>query len=355
MSATGQPLAFPTQYNTGMTFPDLVQPLIERKDLGEQQAEQLMSYIMSGEATDAQIGAVLFALRMKGCTTQELAAFARILRQKAAVLEHTYADLVDTCGTGGGSASFNISTAAAIVACAAGARIAKHGNRGVTSKCGSADVLEALGVQIDSDPDRLRRTLDRSRIVFLFAQAHHPAMRFVGKVRKELGVRTVFNQLGPLLNPASANRQLIGVYDGGLMRSMGQALQALDCERALVVHGQDGLDEISPVVPTDYVKVWGGKVTSGTLHLSDFGLAPIDATALDPGATLEENAGILKEAISDVESPRSKAILPSAAAAIWIAGLEGSLPDATVRAKAAIASGLALEKLNELVAARAVA
>src|ERR1019366_7425282 len=201
-------------------------------------------------------------------------------------------DLVDTCGTGGGTLSFNISTAAAIIACAAGARIAKHGNRAVTSACGSADVLERQGVKIGGDPEQLSHTLETARIVFLFAQAHHPAMRFVGNARKELGVRTVFNQLGPLLNPAGANRQLIGVYDPGLMRSMGEALRLLGCERALIVHGNDGLEWISPVTPTEFVKVWEGRVSAGTLTLDEFGLAPIDASALVPGSSLDENAAI---------------------------------------------------------------
>ena len=332
-----------------MTFSEMVQPLIERKDLEEAQATALMTFLMGGEATDAQIGAVLFGLRMKGCTTQELAAFVRVLRAKAAVIRHTHKDLVDTCGTGGGSKSFNISTAAAIIACAAGARIAKHGNRAVTSTCGSADVLESLGVKIGGDPERLAHLLDNAHIVFLFAQAHHPAMRHVGKARGELGVRTVFNQLGPLLNPAGANRQLIGVYDSGLMRSMGEALKVLDCERALIVHGCDGLDEISPVAPTEFVKVWDGKVSSGTLQLDDFGLSPIDPIALTPGATIADNAAILREAISDVTSLRALAVLPSAAAAIWIAGLEPTLADAADRAKLAIASGAAFSKLEELV------
>ncbi len=332
-----------------MTFSEMVQPLIERKDLGEAQATELMNFLMSGEASEAQIGAVLFGLRMKGCTTQELASFVRVLRAKAAVIQHTHKDLVDTCGTGGGSQSFNISTAAAIIACAAGARIAKHGNRAVTSSCGSADVLESLGVKIGGDPERLAHILESSHIVFLFAQAHHPAMRHVGKARRDLGVRTVFNQLGPLLNPAGARRQLIGVYDAGLMRSMGEALRILDCERALIVHGCDGLDEISPVSPTEYVKVWDGKVSAGTLQLDDFGLRPIDPSALKPGATIEENAAILREAISDIDSPRAQAVLPSAAAAIWIANLEPTIADSVERAKSAIASGAAYSKLEELV------
>lgn len=334
-----------------MLFPELVQPLIERKDLSELQATALMNFLMSGEATDAQIGAILFGLRMKGCTTRELASFIRVLRDKAAVLTHSHRNLVDTCGTGGGAHTFNISTAAAIIACAAGVRIAKHGNRAVTSTCGSADVLENLGVKIGGDPEQLAHTLEATHIVFLFAQAHHPAWRFVGKARRELGLRTVFNQLGPLINPAGARRQLIGVYDPGIMRSMGEALRLLDCERALIVHGQDGLDEISPVTSTEYVKVWEGRVTAGLLSLDDFGLKPIDASALAPGATVEDNAAILREAISDVNSKRAHAVLPSAAAAIWIGGLEDSLPAAVDRARSAITAGLPSAKLEQLIRA----
>ncbi len=332
-----------------MTFPELVQPLIERKDLSASQAVHLMEYLMSGQANDSQIGAVLFGLRMKGCTTLELASFAKVLREKAAILSHVYDDLVDTCGTGGGKESFNISTAAAIVACAAGVRIAKHGNRAITSKCGSADVLEALGISIRTEPDALRDMLDKHRIVFMFAQAHHPAMRFVGKARTDLGVRTVFNQLGPLLNPAGANRQLIGVYDPGLMQSMGQALNLLGCERALIVHGLDGLDEISPVTATEYVQVLDGKVSTGKLQLTDFGLDPINPHSLAPGRSLEENGAILRESVSEIESARCHAIIPSAAAAIWISGLEPTLRDSADRAKATVKSGLAATKLDQLI------
>jgi len=332
-----------------MAFPEMVQPLIERKDLSEQQASLLMRHLMSGEANDAQIGAVLFGLRMKGCTTKELASFVRVLREKAAILDHNYENLVDTCGTGGGTESFNISTAAAIIACAAGARIAKHGNRAVTSKCGSADVLESMGIPINGDAERLGHMLETIRMVFLFAQAHHPAMRHVGRARKDLGVRTVFNQLGPLLNPANARRQLIGVYDAALMRSMGEALRELESERAFIVHGMDGLDEISPVAPTEYVKVWNGKVSSGTFELKDFGLEPIDASALQAGADPAENGNILREAVTDWTSSRSRAVLPSAAAAIMLAGIADDLPNAAEIAHSTVKSGLAAAKLNELI------
>jgi anthranilate phosphoribosyltransferase len=288
-------------------------------------------------------------MRIKGCTTQELAAFATVLREHAATISHSYSDLVDTCGTGGGSPSFNISTAAALVACAAGAKIAKHGNRGQTSSCGSADVLEELGVVIHSDPDRLRSILDKAGIVFLFAQAHHQAMRHVVSARKQLQVRTIFNQLGPLANPAGATRQLIGVYDAGLMRSMGEALNQLGTERALIVHGDDGLDEISPVTTTHYIKVWNGRVSPGQFTPADFGCEPLDPASLMPGESLQENGMILREAISDSKSRRAHAVLPSAAAAIWLAGLADDLFEAAAIARETVASGKAAAKLDELI------
>lgn len=331
-----------------MTFPEMVQPLIERKDLDDGQAEALMGFLMSGEASDAQIGAVLFGLRMKGCTTREIASFVRVMRSKAAMLSHSYDDLVDTCGTGGGRQTFNISTSAAIVASAAGVRIAKHGNRSMSGQ-GSADVLESLGVTLTGEPERLLQMLDSVGLVFLFAQAHHTAMRHVAAARKQLGVRTVFNQLGPLSNPAQARRQLIGVYDPLLMRSMGEALRELGTERALIVHGEEGLDEVSPVGPTQYVQVWEGKVTTGTLTPESFGLEPAPEAAIAVGGSLDESAEILREAVSDVDSIRAKAVLPSAAAAIWLSGLEANLVDAAARARNAIASGQASRKLNEIV------
>jgi anthranilate phosphoribosyltransferase len=333
-----------------MTFPELVDPLIARRDLALPQAEALMEFLMSGEATEGQIGAILLALRCKGCTTKEIAAFVRVLRAKASTFSHSYDDLVDTCGTGGGIPSFNISTAAAIVACAAGARVAKHGNRSM-SGLGSADVLEAAGVKLQGDPEQLAHVLETVGLVFLFAPAHHPAMRHVAKVRRELGVRTVFNQLGPLSNPAGARRQLIGVYDAGLMRSMGEALRELGSERALLVHGMDGLDEISPVTDTEYVQVWDGRVSSGRFTLTDFGLEPVRPEDLASGGSLAECARILREAVTDPESPRARAVLPSAAAALWIAGLEPDLKAAAERARSVIASGRAANKLNELIQA----
>ncbi len=332
-----------------MTFPELVLPLVERRDLDPERARLLMRFLLGGEATDAQIGGVLLALRVKGCTTRELAAFAAELRSHAALIPADPEGLVDTCGTGGGIPSFNVSTAAAFVAAGAGVRIAKHGNRAMTSRCGSADVLEALGVPITGEAEHLGHLLRDTGLVFMFAQSHHPAMRHVAKARRELGQRTVFNQLGPLLNPAGARRQLIGVYDPALLRSMGEALNQLGTERAYLVHGMEGLDEISPTGPTETVRVWHGRVFGETLEPHDFGLDPVDAAALAPPETLEDAAAAVREAITDPESPRARAVLPSAAAAIHLSGIADSLPEGAERALAAIASGAARAKLERMI------
>lgn len=331
-----------------MVFADLLQPILSRRDLTADQARELMQFLTGGEATEAQIGAALTGLRVKGCSRQELAAFAGVLRERAAYLQTPFPDLVDTCGTGGGIPSFNLSTAAAIVAASAGVRIAKHGNRAVTSSCGSADVLETLGVSISGDPEVLLKQLEATNIIFLFAPSHHPAMRYVAKARKELGFRTVFNQLGPLANPAGASRQLIGVYEPGLMRSMGEALNLLGTERAFLVHGLDGLDEISPCGPTEVVRVWEGRVTTETISPETFGLQPLPAAALAAGATKEEAATILERAVTDVESLPSQALIPNAAAAILLGGLESDPVQAAARAREAVRSGAARAKLEAL-------
>lgn len=332
-----------------MTYAEIVRPVVERRELDEGQATALMRYLLLGEATDAQIGGALLALRVKGCTTRELAAFAAEMRLHATLLTTPTDGLVDTCGTGGGIPSFNVSTAAAFVAAGAGVRIAKHGNRAVTSRCGSADVLEALGVPITGDPERLAHVLESTGLVFMFAQHHHPAMRHIARARKELGQRTVFNQLGPLLNPAGARRQLVGVYDPALMWCMGETLRHLGCERAYLVHGLDGLDEISPAGRTEVVRLWDDRVTTLFLEPRDFGLEPIDLSALAPADDLAGAARVLREAISDPESPRAKAVLPSAAAAIHLSGIADSLPDGAERARAAIASGAAAAKLDRQI------
>lgn len=332
-----------------MRFADLIQPLIERRNLTSGEARSLMSFLMSGEATEAQIGAVLLSIRVKGTTPDELAAYASVMRDHASTVKHCYDDLVDTCGTGGGCASFNISTAAAILASAAGVKIAKHGNRAVTSQCGSADVLEALGIKLQADQERLAHLLETVGIIFMFAPAHHQAMKHVGPARKQLEVRTIFNQLGPLANPAGARRQLIGVYDPAMLLPMAEALQTLGEERALIVHGDDGLDEISPVTATRYAKLWDGEVSQGVFEPFDFGFDPVSPSAIRPGETSEENADILREAISEPDSPRFTAILPSASAGIWLSGKASSLREASDLARETVGR-VAVEKLEELVA-----
>lgn len=308
-----------------------------------------MLYLTGGEATDAQIGAACGVLRAKGCTATELASFASVLRDQSVGPLHRFENLVDTCGTGGGAPSFNISTASSFVAAAAGVRIAKHGNRGVTSAYGSADVLETVGAKIQTDWDVLLRMLDTVGLGFLFAPAHHPAMRHVGRARKELGFRTVFNQLGPLANPAGAKRQLVGVYNHSIAFAMAEALMKLGTERALVAHGEDGLDEISPVAPTRFALLWDGELSEGILTPKGFGLEPISTSAVQPGHSAEENANLLREAVTDVDSDRCTAILPSAACGIWIAGLAPERRSATDLAREVVKSGAAREKLEEFI------
>jgi anthranilate phosphoribosyltransferase len=308
-----------------------------------------MAFLTGGEATEAQIGAAATAIRIKGATANELAGFAQIMRDNAVGPSHAHEDLVDTCGTGGGVPSFNISTASSFVAAAAGVRIAKHGNRGVTSPYGSADVLETLGAKIQTNWDVLLRMLEITGLGFLFAPVHHPAMRHVGKARRDLGYRTVFNQLGPLANPAGAKRQLIGVYDHKLAFPMAEALMKLGTQRALVAHGEDGLDEISPVSYTRFALLWDGELSEGILSPTGFGLEPITRESIQPGDTAEANAALLREAVTDVDSDRCTAILPSAACAIWIAGLAPERRSATEMAREVVRSGAAREKLDEFI------
>ena len=330
-------------------FPILVDPLLKGQNLSFEQARDLMLYLTGGEATEAQIGATLMAIRVKGATATELAGFAQVMRENSVGPSHTFEDLVDTCGTGGGVPSFNISTASSFVAAACGVRIAKHGNRGVTSAYGSADVLETLGAKIQTEWDVLLRMLDHAGIGFMYAPAHHPAMRHVGKARKELGFRTVFNQLGPLANPAGAKRQLIGVYDPKLAFPMAEALMLLGSQRVLIAHGEDGLDEISPVTRTRFALLWDGDLSEGILSPTGFGLEPVSQASIQPGDTAEENAELLRLAVTDVNAERCTAILPSAACAIWIAGLAPERRSATEMAREAVKSGAAREKLEEFI------
>ena len=327
----------------------MMDPLLQGQNLTSEQAREIMCYLTSGEATDAQVGAVCTALRVKGATAVELAAFASVLRDNANTLPHPYDNLVDTCGTGGGAPTFNISTASSFIAAAAGVRIAKHGNRGVTSKIGSADVLEALGAKIQPTWEVSLRMLGTVGLAFFYAPAHHPALRHVGQARRDLGFRTVFNQLGPLANPAGALRQLVGVYDHSLAFPMAEALMLLGTQRALIAHGEDGLDEISPCAPTRFALLWDGELTEGIFTPQGFGIEPVAREVIQPGGSADDNAVRLRDSVTNVDSPLCTATLPSAACAIWIAGLAPERRSATELARDVVASGAARERLEQYV------
>ncbi len=332
-----------------MTFPSILERILERQDLGQSESEELMGSILRGELNDAQIAGLLIALKVKGASPTELAGFALAMRESATRLVSKFPNLVDTCGTGGGPATFNLSTGAAIVAAAAGAKVAKHGNRAVTSKCGSADVLEALGVRLDITPPRQEEVLEKAGIVFLFAPTHHPAMRHVGPARKALGVRTVFNQLGPLANPARASRQLIGVYDRSLLKPMAEALRLLGTERAFVVHSEEGMDEISPCGKTYAIEVSGDKLTERVFVPKTFKIEPVSFNEIVAGGSVEEAASALTEALTDPQSPKARALIPNSSIALLLAGIVGDPIEGANRARKAIEDGSALNTLKEMV------
>ena len=309
--------------------------------------------VMRGEATSAQTAALLMGLRVRGESPEEVAAVARALRAAMVPLEaEAPNDLVDTCGTGGGGVTtFNISTAAALLAAGAGIRVAKHGNRSFTSKCGSADVLEALGVNIDVPVATMRRALDEAGIVFMFAPLMHPAMKHVGPVRRELAIPTVMNIVGPLANPASAGRQVVGVADEARMPLIAGALAALGTRRALVVHGAPGMDEVSPMGRTRVIEVEGGTMREWTIDPSAFGFAAATAEELAGGDPRENAEAILELLAGRGAAGGRAAVLLNAAAAILVAGRAASFGEAVESATAALESGAGLRALERLRAA----
>ncbi|MCB0824926.1 MAG: anthranilate phosphoribosyltransferase [Armatimonadetes bacterium] len=307
-----------------MTVEQALRKVLDGGDLTKEEANQALSHLMIGETHHGLIGGFLVAMASKGVTGQELAGFADCMRRHAVSYDFGVDGLVDTCGTGGGRESFNMSSAAAILAAACGAKVAKHGNRAVTSHCGSADVLEALGIPLELSFEEQKRRLNEFGLAFLFAPHHHPAVRHVAPVRKALGVRTFFNLLGPLANPAGAKRMMIGVFDVAAMRPMAEALAELGAEHAFVVHGTDGMDEISPCVDTLYIEVKDGQLSEGGWKPSDFGLSDVDYSALESGSTVQENAEILKESVSNASSRRLDAIIPNVAVTLMLAGLVDS-------------------------------
>lgn len=318
-------------------------------DLDQASTRALFDRIMGGEASPAQIGAVLAALAVKGETAGEIAGAAEAMRAVSTKVDVPAEYLVDTCGTGGSGTAkrFNISTAAAFVAAAAGARVAKHGNRGATSKSGSADVLEAAGVVIDLTPEQIGRCINEVGVGFMFAPAHHAAMRHAGPVRRELGVRTIFNLLGPLTNPAGARRQVIGVFAPQWQRPLAEVAGLLGSEQVLVVHA-DGLDELSLSGPSRIVEWKDGDVTEYEVSPTDFGMAarPMDDIRAD---SPEQSLGLVRAALDGSSEAAADIVALNAGAAIYASGVSTSLQGGVTMAQDAIAAGLAKERLTELV------
>jgi len=330
-----------------------IQHLIDGNHLTEAEASDVMRQIMEGQATDAQIAALAVALRMKGETVEEITGFARVMREYAVhVPVHTDKVIVDTCGTGGDSLkTFNVSTAAALVVAADGRlAVAKHGNRAATSKCGSADVLEALGVKLDLPPEQLGKCIEEVGIGFLFAPSMHPSFRYAAGPRKEIGIRTIFNLLGPLTNPAGAPVQLIGVYDAAVCETLALVLRNLGSQRALLVHGVDGLDELSTLGATAVSELRNGQVTSYTLDPEwDLGIARATIEHIAGCESPTENADILLHILKGKDrGPRRDIVLLNAAGVLLVAGVEEDLEAGMERAAALIDSGASLAALERL-------
>ena len=330
---------------------EAITKLLDGKELARAEARAVMDEIMLGEATPAQIGGFLVALRAKGETPDEIAGCAEAMRMHVLAVTPKRDDLVDTAGTGGdGAHTINISTAAALVAAAAGAAVAKHGNRAVSSACGSADVLEALGFSLEQEPERISRSIDELGFGFLFAPAHHPAMRHAAPVRIELATRTVFNILGPLTNPAGARAQVVGVYSPALVRTIAEVLARLGAKRAFVVHGAGGIDELSPVGANLVAEVADGTVRERELDPEDeLGLPRCGVEELRGGSPAE-NAQAIRDVFNGADGGRRNAILLNAAGAIAAGGHAADLREGLERARAAIDSGAAAERLELLTA-----
>ena len=316
--------------------------------LSREETEELFGLLMDGQVSDPIKAALLVALRMKGETVAEIAGAASAMRRRSVHIPHNLEGIVDTCGTGGdGRGTFNISTAAALVAAAAGVCVAKHGNRSVSSRSGSADVLAALGVKIEIPPETSARALETVGITFLFAPILHPAMREVMPVRRELGMRTIFNVLGPLTNPAGARRQVMGVYADSLVEPIGHVLRDLGAEHALVVHGADGLDEITTTGPTHIAEVREGAVQAYTLEPERFGLARARVEDLAGGGP-EENAALMHRVLAGEPGPLADVTALNAGAAIYVSGRAASLEEGVDQARSVLASGAGATKLGEL-------
>ena len=330
-------------------FKENLSKIVKREDLNEEQMSQMITEIFSGNITDAQIAAMMAALATKGETFEELAGAARAMRRKALRIQTSTSTVVDTCGTGGdGAHTFNISTTTSFVVAACDVTVAKHGNRSVSSQCGSADLLEALGVKLDTAPEIVEEAVQEIGIGFLFAPLYHGAMRFAAKARKEVGLRSIFNMLGPLTNPAGANCQLLGVYAPELTEMFAHALQLLGAKRAFVVHGHDGLDEISVCAPTRVSELKDGFIRTYDISPEQyFGEQAEPADLL--GGNPEENAQITRNILNGEKGPKRNVVLINAAAALVAAGQAEDLKQGIRMAETAIDDGTAAKKMEALI------
>lgn len=338
---------------TIITVPDALAQIVAGNALSRAEMASVMRQVMTGQATPAQIGGLLVGLRMKGETLEEIIGAVEVMRQLSLKVDYQHPYLVDTCGTGGdGACLFNVSTASSLVVAASGGKVAKHGNRSITSRTGSADVLEAAGVVLDLPPEAIARCIDAIGLGFMFAQQHHSAMRYAIGPRRELRLRTLFNLIGPLCNPAAAKRQVIGVFARYLCRPLAEVLATLGSERVLVVHAADGLDEFSLAAPTQVAEWSDGRLREYTVMPEDFGMAreSLDGLQVD---SAEDSLELIKAALggrsTGVAAKAARMVAINAGAAVYVSGLEPTLADGVARAEDTIASGLAAEKLQELI------
>lgn len=332
-----------------MDMQSAIRAVTEGRDLSSEEMTRVMRTVMSGEATQAQIGGFLVGLRMKGETVEEIAAAAGVMRELATPVKASGPHLVDTCGTGGdGAATFNISTASAFVVAGAGGKVAKHGNRAMSSKSGSADVLEAAGVKLDLTPAQVGTCIEEAGVGFMFAPSHHGAMKHAIAPRREMGVRTVFNLLGPLTNPASAPNQLIGVFDAAWVEPVAQVLARLGSHHVMVVHGLDGLDEISIAAATATAELKDGTVRTRELTPEQFGLKRVPDSALAV-SSVDESLALIRKVFDNESGPARDVVALNGGAAIYVAGLSETLEAGVEKALETLASGAARERLDTLV------
>jgi anthranilate phosphoribosyltransferase len=332
-----------------MNIKEAIKKAIAKEDINQENAYKVALDIMSGETTDAQIASLLTALRMKGETVDEITGFVKAMRDKVTKINAPQEYLIDTCGTGGdGAGTFNISTISAIVAAGAGCKVAKHGNRSVSSDCGSADLLKQLGVNIENPPEKVEKCIEEAGVGFLFAPLLHPAMKYAIGPRRELSVRTIFNILGPLTNPAGAKRQLLGVYANELTTPIANVLANLDSVHCMVVHGEDGLDEITTTGKTFVSELKDGKVTEYTISPEDFGMIKREPGDLK-GGTPQNNAEIALNLLEGGTGGKREITILNSGAAIYVSGKAESLSEGIEKARESIDSGEALKTLNKLV------